>query len=450
MTNEQFIRAAMNEPKVVEMPAPDWRSGLDKNKWGNFKPTLDNAVRALRTCPEWSGVIAWNLFTGRVECRKRPPWDWRTPASPEWTDNDTSKITVWLQQQKVYVPPEVAGRAAYTVASENPYHPIREWLMGLKWDGRRRVHEWLTVYLGADDNAYVSAVGQRWLVSAVARIMEPGCKADTALILEGKQGLGKSTALKVLFDPWFIDHLPDLTTKDAVMQLAGAWCVEVAEWDSFRKADLNRVKSFMSTSVDKIRLPYGRETALLPRQTVMAATTNADRYLVDETGNRRFWPVSCGDPILVPELRRDREQLFAEALLLYRERASWWLDTPELAKLADAEQQERLQPGVWDDLIARWLTGRTETSVTEVLRDCIKKPEGQWSQADMNAVARCLKAHGWIWRRVTRDGARVCCYQAPYQTRSLASRRVPIYRSTPKPKPKHGWVVRFAKDARNR
>jgi putative DNA primase/helicase len=172
-------------------------------------------------------------------------------------------------------------------------------------------------------------VAARWLISAVARVFQPGAKADCCLILEGGQGIGKSSALRILGDPWFTDEIADLGGKDASFQTQGVWIVEIAELDSMNRSEVSRIKSFMSRNVGRFRPPYGRRIVESPRQCVFAGSVNHNVYLRDETGGRRFWPVECRS-IDLAGLKRDRDQPWAEAVFKYQAGSPWWLESAEL------------------------------------------------------------------------------------------------------------------------
>ena len=210
-------------------------------------------------------------------------------------------------------------------------------------------------YLGAEDTPLNRAFGSRWMISAVARIMQPGAKVDHMLILEGPQGAKKSSALKVLAGAeWFTDELAEIGSKDAAQQMRGIWIIEIAELDAIGRAEVSRIKAFLTRTTDRYRPPYERYVVEVPRQCVFAGSVNPDTYLRDETGNRRFWPVRCGR-IDLDALRRDRDQLWAEAVARYREGAIWWLDEPELIAEVKAEQDQRYHADAWDSRIDRWL-----------------------------------------------------------------------------------------------
>jgi predicted P-loop ATPase len=171
---------------------------------------------------------------------------------------------------------------------------VGRYLTHLTWDEIPRIDQWLSTCLGADGNPeYLKAIGPRFLISAVARALRPGCKADQVLVLEGAQGIGKSTAVRVLSEPWTTDSLPDLTSKEAAIQIQGVWIVELAELTSMSRSDVEHIKAFMSRNEDRYRPHWGRSSETRPRRCVFIATTNLQGYLRDETGNRRFWPVRC-------------------------------------------------------------------------------------------------------------------------------------------------------------
>jgi putative DNA primase/helicase len=201
-------------------------------------------------------------------------------------------------------------------------------------------------YFGASDTIYSREVGLRFMISAVARVMSPGCKADHVLILEGPQGSQKSTAACILAgERWFTDELSELGSKDAALQLRGRWIIEMAELDALRKSEATRIKAFLSRRTDRFRPPSGRAVATIPRQCVFIGTTNSDGYLKDESGGRRFWPIRCGR-ISVDAIGNDRDQLWAEAIHHYRSDTPWWMND-EVSRLAAEEQQERYVGDPW-------------------------------------------------------------------------------------------------------
>jgi predicted P-loop ATPase len=267
----------------------EWRARLKLTPTHQPKALLVNALLARREAPAWQGVLAYDAFTLTTITACAPPWarganKW-TPT--EWTDRDDVLTAEWLQRQDIAVPVQMAAAAVQVVAREHAFHPVRDYLSGMAWDGRNRVEGFAAQYLGTEDDAYSSAVSRCTLLSGVAHIFEPGCKADHVTILEGAQGTFKSTVLAVLFNPWFTDDLADLGTKDAQMQMNGVWCLEIAELASMRRADIEKVNAFASRRVDRYRPSYGRSVIKAPRQCIVIGTTNSEQYLKDETGARR-------------------------------------------------------------------------------------------------------------------------------------------------------------------
>ncbi len=387
-------------------------ANLILNASGDPRPLLANAITALRAYGAWRGVLGFNEFSLTVHAVKPTPWG----HSGSWTDNDDRLTADWLQRTcGVFLQVAVVAEAIQAVAIENPFHPVREYLDGLVWDGASRIDGWLSLYMGVDASDYSAAVGERWLISAVARIYKPGCKADCVLILEGAQGLGKSRALSILAGPWFTDEIADLGSKDATMQLLGVWILEIAELDSMTRAEVSRVKAFLSRATDRFRPPYGRRLIEQPRQCVFVGTVNASDYLRDETGNRRFWPVCCSLARLA-ELERDRDQIWAEAVHRYKQGAAWWLDEAELVETAHQEQDARLQVDPWRILIENYVADRDKVTTAEILSECIQKHKDRWERKDEMRVGAVLRAMRWerSKRRVLGGGnTSERCYQRP-------------------------------------
>jgi predicted P-loop ATPase len=332
-----------------------------------------------------------------------PPWGGL--LGRQWTDHEDRLTAEWLQRHGILVSVEIAAQAVQTVSRGHSFHPVRKYLDQLVWDGTERLDRWLTVYLGAADSVYVRAVGARWLISAVARIYQPGAKADCCLILEGPQGTQKSTALRTLAGEYFTDELADLNSKDAALQTRGVWIIELSELDTLARSEIAAIKAFMSRTSDRFRPPYGKRLIDSPRQCVFAGTVNHHDYLKDDSGGRRFWPVQCGR-IDVGSLERDRDQLWAEAKAKYTAGDVWWLETAQLVEVAEQEQADRYEEDPWTEVIAPWAEVRETVAVGEILENCLAKPRAQWTQVDKNRVARCLRQMNWERYRV-RQGQRL-------------------------------------------
>jgi len=379
--------------------AADWRDLLLRGKAtrdgkpGGIKPCLANADVVLRHAPEWAGALALDEFSQRVRIVKHTPLG--GPVPRDATDGDVTNISIWMQREGLYVGPDVVGPVSSAVAFSNKFHPLRDWLNGLAWDGVSRVDTWLRDYAGAADDDYVSKVGRWWLISAVARVMKPGCQADYMLVLEGPQGARKSTLFQVLAsEEYFSDQLPDLHTKDASLQMEGNWIIEWSEMDKLR-SEMETVKSFITRKVEDFRRPYGKINEKIPRQCVFAGSTNSAEWLRDETGNRRFWPVTTG-VLNLEKLAADREQLWAEAVAMFNNGIHYWPEDANWIKVAAQQAALRVEGDTWADAVSRYVSadGRDEVKAVDILA-FIGYELKDMRQADRNRIGRCLRALGF-------------------------------------------------------
>lgn len=412
-------------------PRPAWADKLILWDNGEPKPTLANALIPLREDEALTGLVGHNEFTEGPTLQRKPPYDCgdrpMTGIPLPWSNDDTLRLTEWMQMRGVNATPDIVMQAVTMVARETAFHPIREWLEGLKWDGRGRLNDWLQTHVGAADTPYTRAVGSRYLISAVARIYRPGCKVDCALILEGKQGIGKSTLLRSLFDPWFTDEIADLGTKDSAMQLLGVWSIELAELDALDRVEVRRIKSWISRTDDHYRPPYGRTVIDVPRQCVFCGSTNDSGYLRDPSGGRRFWPIKCSNKkVNIKAFYEVREQLWAEALSRFRSNEIWDLREDNLVEAAKEEQADRYEGDVWDPEMAEWLhrrfppnqynsDGYDKVRIGEVLDGAIGLEKSRWTRSDELRVIRFLKVNGWErWQQRNRDQSREWLYRRPH------------------------------------
>jgi predicted P-loop ATPase len=274
--------------------------------------------------------------------------------------------------------------------------------------------------LGVKVNPYVSAVVRSTLIAAVARIMQPGCKVDTVLMLEGDQGKRKSSAFETLFGKaWFTDDLAELGTKDASMQMAGVWGIEIADLAGMKKADVDKVKAFITRKVDRFRPPYGKLPIEAPRASIMVGTTNLDDWSKDETGGRRFWPVLCEADIDIRGIASARDDLWAEAVHLYRTGTPWWLTDKEVIETAKGEVAQRSAGDPWDDAVYEFVRSLTSVTVAEVLTDAIHLERGRQGRGEQMRVSAILKRMGWSKQRDKNRGdgkPRGSTYLAPSDT----------------------------------
>jgi hypothetical protein len=342
----------------ISTPPPVKPESLLVTKEGVPRACVENALLLLRHSPEWQSVLAHCEFTQRTIMRKLAPGFPDLKSCPrDWVDNDDTLTTAWLQRNGVLLNSvNTVAQAVQTVARENSFHPVRDYLQSLTWDGTERLAYWLHVCAGAPDDDYTEQVARRSLIAGCARIFEPGAKADCVPILIGKQGILKSTLLKTLAvrDEWFTDHGSDLATKDSRLELAGVWIVELSELAAVRRSEVERVKSFLSTSVDAYRPPYGRRVERFPRQCIFFATSNSSEILNDSTGARRFWPVRC-EKIDIDAMRAYRTQLWAEAVSAYKAGQPWWFDSADLERAAQVERDRHYERGPRYEIIATWI-----------------------------------------------------------------------------------------------
>jgi predicted P-loop ATPase len=310
-------------------------------------------------------------------------------------DVDVAVLQKLLQSKGLRrIGPEPVRSAVDIIAEKYKFHPVREYLDELGWDKIRRVDSLFSSYFGAEPSPYVEAVSRMFLISMVARIYEPGCKADHLPVIEGKQGSNKSTACRILAGEWFSDNLPDVSLKDASQHLRGKWLIEVAEMHAMSRAESTVLKSFISRQVERYRPSHGRLEVLEPRQCIFIGTTNKDAYLRDETGGRRFWPIKSGK-IDVSALQRDRDQLFAEAANLYGRGVPWWPDRDFERTHIAPEQESRYEADAWEDKIAAYLEITSRTTVGEVAREALHFDIKNVGTADQRRISAIMERFGW-------------------------------------------------------
>jgi predicted P-loop ATPase len=372
-----------------------------------------NILVALRTAPELRGRFRLNLLAGTIEASDMP---WR-PGSGwlAWGDPDNHRLAAWLQKRGIDVrPTQVAGNVG-TVADETRHDPVKDYLLSLRWEGAERLSSWLVTHLGAHDAPaeYLKGVARAWMIAMVARALEPGCKADHILILEGPQGRLKSSALKALMpdEAWFSDEISTLGTKDSAQDLRGKWLIELSELSAMQRAEVERTKAALSRCVDHYRPSFGHYSRDFPRRNGFAGSTNHDAYLLDDTGNRRIWGVKVGT-ILLDALERDRDQLWAEAVRAYQAGERWWLD-PAVESHAAAEQAKRLEEDSWTHDVVTW--GATQLqpfSANDALLKALHLVDA--SKRDDKAtkrVVRILRTNGFTPHRT--ETARLWSRPAP-------------------------------------
>ena len=401
---------------VVRPPAAGgWKDQLARTENGSLIAHMQNVELILGNDERWAGVISFSAFSSKIVKVRTPPYGGGTG---DWSDIDDIRVMKWLAQQyNLRVKASSVIEAVSVVAHDNSFHPVRNYLNNLEWDRLPRLDTWLNTVMGVTQSGYSAKVGKRWMISAVARVMRPGCKADSVMILEGGQGEGKSTAMSILGGDWFMDTPFALGDKDGFQAIRGKWIIELGELDSFNKAESTKAKQFFSASTDTYRESYGRRTNDVPRQCVFVGTTNQDEYLKDATGNRRYWPVAC-TKVDLEQLREIRDQLWAEAMFCYEAGEIWWVNRDEAAMFSEA-QDERFVVDEWEGPILTWLEesqiGETTTG-SEVLASALKLDFGHWGKPEQMRVGAIMHRLGW--RRVrlpalAKSGQRPWAYKKP-------------------------------------
>ncbi len=419
---ERTPRKVQSSPELKRERGWTHRLIQKENADGTLSPLrcTENVETILEYDDRWKGVLAFDEFAQKCVTLKEPPWclddgkgrPWK--KGQPWTDTDDTLLEIWLGRHFGLRPGILAvARAAQAVMERNRIHPVQDYLRALTWDREPRLETWLAKYLGVEDTPYVRLVGRWWLTSAVARMLRPGCKADHVLIIEGPQGRRKSTALATLFgEEWFTDNVSDLGSTQTCLQIQGAWCIELAELDAFSRAESSKAKEFFARKRDRFRPPYGRRVIELPRQCVFAGTVNLDAYLKDATGNRRYWPVKCGE-VDIELLKRDRDQIWAETIVWFKDGAEWWPVRPDEVKALQKQQEDRYQKDEWEDMIANWLYTRGSTApltTEEVACDGLSIEKSRIDMICQKRIANALRRLGYKRSQRTVGGVIRRCF----------------------------------------
>jgi putative DNA primase/helicase len=390
------------------MTASSWSSILDCTQTGP-RSTLSNAVAVLQRDPQWSSDVLWyDEFLDRILLANSPIREWR--------DDDDTRLTVYLQEsvRMVTMSERTTFSAVQYVARQRAKHCVRDWFSTLIWDDVPRIAHAFEDYWGAESTErqpsdYLRAVSANFFLGIVARVMHPGCQLDNMLVFEGPQGIGKSRALRLLGGDWYMLAAESVTHKDFFQAFPGKLIVEIGEMDSFSRAERERVKLAISTPTDRYRVSFGRRAEDHPRQCVFAGTTNRDDWLADETGGRRFWPVSCG-LIAYDALGAARAQLFAEAYRRVQAGESWW-QTPNTATLA--VQRDRQAEDVWTARVLDWLMGKSEATSAEILSGALKMRDADMTRTEQLRIGSILRLAGWKRQTIRRDGQPIKAWTAP-------------------------------------
>jgi putative DNA primase/helicase len=399
------------------MASASWESCLLKNKQGAYLPCTSNVTAILTHTKEWRDVLTYDAFAGEIVTRKVPPWCEDTvpekPAPGDWTHEDTIRTCVWVTREwNCPVNATTVAEAVQIVARLSTIHPVRDRLNETKWDRKARLDTHLIRCAEAPDTLYVRAVTKNFFLGAVARVMQPGEKVDTMLILEGNQGIGKSTWFRLIAgEEWFLETSIDIGSKDGYQALRRKWIIELGELDSLNRGEVSRVKQFLTAVKDTYRPSYGKSMIDFPRQCVFGGSVNPDGggYLKDGTGARRFWPVPVGK-IDLKAVREERAQLWAEAMFRYRQCEKWHLRDPRLLKAAADEAEQRRQTDPWEEHFAHWLQEHARVvkgvTTTEMMSRALDMPKDRQGRGEQMRAAQALRAIGWDDIRQNHDGQR--------------------------------------------
>ena len=430
LVKAEFAKERQSQAKE-EFSDEDWQTSLDLDRKGRIRDTLDNFVLIIRH-DEGLQNIAFNCHRDGIDANGGLPWE---QIKGGWNDSDNALLKVYLSSNYGVYSPTKTKDAILAVAAERAYHPIKNFLEALpKWDGISRVENLLVDYFGAADNSYTRAIIRKTMVAAVARIYRPGTKFDSVLILNGPQGIGKSTFFYKLAGDWFSDSLTltDMKDKAGPEKLQGYWMLELGELAGMRKTDVEVVKSFISRSDDKYRASYGVNVESHPRQCVIVGSTNAESgFLRDITGNRRFWPVRISGESKKKAWEMTKEevqQIWAETLVLYEKGEKLYLEgddvsqaTSEQADAMETDEREglvrtyldTLLPEDWDDMSLyerRNFLGGSEfgggnrvgtekrelVCNMEIWCECFGKDAASMKLIDSYAIGAIMrKIHGW-------------------------------------------------------
>lgn len=354
-------RATLATKAELDMSARHWKGASWRHHLIMGGKEADTPIKCVANCvvpfrhaPEWVGVLRWDEMAQTIRCARPTPWG---EHPTEWTDHHDTKAAEWLDRTGLHYGTGAVAEAVIAVARENSYHPVREYLDGLKWDGKSRLDSWLTVYCGVAHTEYSIFAGRAMMVSAVARAFEPGVYVKSMLMLVGGQDVGKSEVFAILGGAWYGVQHGEIRgdAQKAKEQCCKLWIIEISELATMRGSEVEDVKSFISTRTDVYRPAYARHVQTIKRHCVFAGTSNREDVLKDTTGNVRFHPVTVGTEFDLVELKRDRDQLWAEAVNAYQSGWKWWATDNELRALIATEQETYMEQDEWIAPIVTWL-----------------------------------------------------------------------------------------------
>lgn len=407
----QSVPPAPIDPTTGEvLNEGDWTEELKRDqKTGYWSSCVANASLIVANDLRWKDVLAYNAFTYQYVYLRSPPWEkdsFTGEERSEIKDSDGLRLSVWLHRKwGIKIGLDVALSVLQGQCERKAFNPLKEWLLSLEWDKKPRIPTWTIEYLSCEDTPYHRAAGFRWIISAVARVMEPGCRADLVLIMEGEQGTKKSTGIANLAsDKYFADNLGDLTNKDSSDALRGKWILEIGEMISTMRANNDVWKAYASRRIDHYRPAYARTAIDVPRSCVFCGTTNTELYISDETGARRNLAIKCGK-VKADDIKKDRDQLWAEAVHYYKQGEIHWLTEKE-EPLQIAEQEHRRELDAWHGLISDWLDNHSATNLITIpmlMRDAVKLEPDKWDLKGSRRIGKILRILNWRRDKLVRN-----------------------------------------------
>ncbi len=380
--------------------------GIILSAQGSPIANVDNALRVIERHQDFKEITWFDEFHHKYLTT------WKSEKAREWQDVDDLNLMGFMQRGLGMrrMSDDMVRKAAIILAHKNVRNEPRDWLEKLTWDETPRLTEFFIKGFGAEDNEYVRAAARNFWIGMVARIFRPGCQVDNMIVLEGAQGAGKTRALRLIGGPWYAEAHESVTDKDFFMVLHGKLIVEIAELDAFSRAEVTRIKQVVSCTTDRYRAPYGRTAQDHPRMSVFVGTTNEKSYLRDNTGGRRFWPISC-TTIDHAYLAQFRDQLYAEAVVGFKkwvktqaDEDGWWLMP---AQATAAVQEERRQVDEWENILEGFLKHKIEVRMHEMAMDALKIDAARLDRFVQQRIAGILRAMGWDKHNVTREGVQM-------------------------------------------
>ena len=382
---EKAEKYSSQQYNPVKKDVPEWATDIHYNKNNEMKNDTNNLVKILNQHPDFVGKLRMNEFTRQTE------YDGKAIADIDFAQlryDISSKLSLDFKSCDI-------AQQADVVARVNRYNPLVDYLNATSWDGKDRVDDFIAA-MAIDPTEMNKVLIRKWLLTAVARAMKPGCKADNVLIIVGKTGNMKSTALLTLCPnkDWFTDEPINFGEKDSKQLLLSKWIVELAECASFKKKENNVIKADLSKRKDEFRSPYGRTTQSYPRQFIYVATSNDTEILTDTTSNRRFWIVENIGVIDIQKIEEMRDQLWAQIVCAYKAGEKWFLDKETENKLADDMQQYQTKD-VWYDRVEAWVSERRYATTTEILQQCCGIDIGRIDNIHKNRIRSIMQLLGW-------------------------------------------------------